>query len=122
MIHTLSLENFDNNINLLVKHLKLNRKLLAYCGEIESSILTNLLRVLKKSPSSDFNSYIKRFQGKYDGSTNINLDDLMRKIVMKYESLVKDGQWYAKYEKDIEILALTSQIQKLNILFAEQLK
>ena len=46
----------------------------------------------------------------------------MRKIVMKYESLVKDGQWDAKYEKDIEILALTSQIQKLNILFAEQLK
>ena len=37
MIHTLSLEKFANNINLLVKSLKLNCKLLASYGEIESS-------------------------------------------------------------------------------------
>ena len=39
-----------------------------------------------------------------------------------YESLVKDGQWDTKSEKDVEILALTSQIQELEILFTEQLK
>ena len=90
MIHMLSLEKFDNNIKLLVKALKVNLNLLASCGESESSILTNLLKVLKKSPSSEFNSYIGRFQEKYDHGTNIDLDDWMRKIVMKYESLVED--------------------------------
>ena len=92
MIHTLSLEKFDNNIKSLVKALKGNRKLLASCGESESSILANLLRVLKKSPSSEFNSYIGRFQGKCDDGTNIALDDFMRDIVIKYEPLVEDGQ------------------------------
>ena len=43
-------------------------------------------------------------------------------IIMKYESLVKDGQWDTKSKKDVEILALTSQIQELEILFAKQLK
>ena len=46
----------------------------------------------------------------------------MRNIIMKYESLVEDGQWDTKSEKDVEILALTGQIQELKILFAEQLK
>ena len=46
----------------------------------------------------------------------------MRDIVMKYESLVEDGQWDTKSEKDVEILALTSQIQELDILLDEQLK
>ena len=52
MIHTLSLEKFDNNIKSLVKALKLNCKLLSSCGESNSSILSNILRFLKKPPSS----------------------------------------------------------------------
>ena len=107
MIHTFSLDNFDNNIKSLVKALRGNRKLLASCVESESSMITNLLRVLKKSPSSKFNSYIGWFQEKYDNSTNIDLDDFMRNIVMKYESLVEDRQWNTKPKKDVEIIALT---------------
>ena len=78
--------------------------------------------MLKKSPSSEFNSYIGCFQDKYDDGTNIDQDDFMRDIIIKYDSLVEDGQWDTKSKKDIDILALTSQIQELNILFAEQLK
>ena len=46
----------------------------------------------------------------------------MRKIVMGYEPLVEDGQWDTKSEKDVDILALTIQIQEFKILFSEQLK
>ena len=106
----------------MVKALKGNCKLLASCGESESSILANLLRVLKKPPSSEFNIYIGRFQEKYDDGTNIGLDDFMREIVMKYESLVEDRQRKTKSEKDVKIIALTSQIQEINTLFAENLK
>ena len=118
MIHTLSLENFDNNIKSLVKSLKVNFKLLASWGESKSSILANLLRVLKKYPSYEFNSYIGRFQDKYDDGTNIDLDNFMHDIVVKYESLVEDGQWDTKSKKDANMLALVSQIQELNTLFA----
>ena len=85
MIHTLSLENFYNSIKSLVKALKGNCKLLASCGESEYSILANLLRVVKKYPSSEFNSYIGRFQDKYDDGTNIDLDDFMRGTILNYE-------------------------------------
>ena len=68
MIHMLSLEKFENNIKSLVQALKGNRKLLVSCGESESSIIANLLRVLKKPPSSEFNSYIRRFQDKSKNS------------------------------------------------------
>ena len=122
MIHKFSLEKFDNNVKSLVKALKENCKLLASCRESESSILENLLRVLKKSPSSEFNSYIGRFQDKYDNRTNLDLDEFMRDIVIKYESIVEVRQWNTKSEQDVEILTLTIQIQELNILFAEQLK
>ena len=122
MIHTISLEHFDNNIKLLVKALKVIYKLLASSGETKSSILANILGVLKKSPSSGFNSYIGRFQGKYDDGTNIDLDNFMRNIVIKYESFVEDWQWNTRSEKYVEILALTIQIPELKILFAEQLK
>ena len=96
MIHTISLEKFDNNIKSLFKTFKWDCRVLASCGEIESWILANLLIFLKKSSSSEFNSYIGCFQEKYDNGTNIDLDDLMREIVMKYESLVEDGQWGTK--------------------------
>ena len=101
MIHTLSLEKFDNNIKSLVKALKVNRKLLASCGENESPILANLFRVLKKFPISEFNGYIRCFQDKYDDGTNIDLDNFMHDIIMKYESLAKDGKWDTKSEKDV---------------------
>ena len=91
MIHMLSLEKFDNNIKLLVKDSNGNCKLLASCGKIESSILANLLRVLKKSPSSEFNIYVGLFQNKYDDGREIDLDNFMRDIVMKYESFGEDG-------------------------------
>ena len=111
MIHTLSLKKFDNNIKSLVKALKGNCKLLASCGESESSILENLLRVIKKFPSSKFRRYIGRFQDKYNHGTNIDLNDFMSDIMVKYESVVEDRQWKKKTGKDVEILALTSQIQ-----------
>ena len=117
MIHTFSLEKFDKNTKSLVKYLKGNRNLLKPCGESESSILANLPRVKEKSPSSEFKSYIGRFQEKYDDGTNIDLENFMRGIVMKYESLVEDRQWDTKSEKDAKILALTIQIQELKILF-----
>ena len=44
----------------------------------------------------------------------------MYDIVVKYESLVEDGQWGIKSEKNVDILSLTSQIQKLKILFPKQ--
>ena len=84
----LSLKHFDNNIKSLFKSLKINCNLLASCRESESSIIANLLIVLKKFTSSDFNSYIGNFQGKYDDGTNIDLDNFMCNIVVKYESLV----------------------------------
>ena len=104
----ISLEKLDNNIKSLVKALKENHKLLESCGENESSIISNISRVLKKSPSSEFNSYIRRFQVKYDDDTNIDLDNFMRDIVMIYELLVEDRQWDTKSLKDVRILALTS--------------
>ena len=39
---------------------------------------------------------------------------------MKYESLVKDGKWDTKSEKDVKILSLNRQIKELNIIFAKQ--
>ena len=44
----------------------------------------------------------------------------MRDIVIKYESLVEDGKWDTRSEKDSEILAFNGQIQELKILFDEQ--
>ena len=108
MIHTLYLEIINNKINALVKDLKWNLKLLVSCGESEPSILANLFRVLKKSPSSEFNTYIGQFQDKYDDGTNTDIDDFMRDIVVKYKSLVEGEQRDIKPEKYAEILGLTS--------------
>ena len=44
----------------------------------------------------------------------------MHNIIIKYEPLVEDGQWDTKYEKYVDILALTSHIQELKILFSKQ--
>ena len=65
---------------------------------------------MKKFPSSKFNSYIGQFRDKYKNGADIDPNDFMRYIVIKYESLVEDGQWDTKSEKYVEILALTSQI------------
>ena len=41
-------------------------------------------------------------------------------ILIKYEQLVDDKNWCTKSEMYVGILALTSQIQELKILFAKQ--
>ena len=96
----------------MVKDLKGNRKILASCGEIESSILADLLIVLKKYPKSEFNCYIIRFQNKYDDGTNIDRDNLMREIVITYESLVEDGQWDTIFLKKLRSLLSLARFKK----------
>ena len=39
---------------------------------------------------------------------------------MKYESLVEDGEWDTKSEKNVDVLALTSQIRERKILLAKK--
>ena len=82
-------------------------------------MLAKLLWVLKKTRSSKFNIYIRRFQEKYNNSTNIDIDEFMCNTDDKYELLVDDGQWDTTSENYVEILALISQIQELKILLAK---
>ena len=44
----------------------------------------------------------------------------MRNIVIKYGLIAEDGKWDTKSEKDVNIIALTIQIQELNFLFSKQ--
>ena len=124
-IHTMTLQDYDYDVEKLIKEVKNNIRILSSNGESETSILSNLLRVLKETPCNGFNNFIGRKQDIFDDGETIPLGPFMKTCVTKFKAFREDGEWTTKSKKqktckeDSEILALKSEISNLKALVSQ---
>ena len=125
-MHTLNLDQFNYDINKFIDSVVDNKAILESCGETDNSIASNLFRILGTAPCDEFKTWMLAHQTAYYDGKPFDLDNFMTSCKNKYTNYVADGLWRSskktKYEleKDSEIVALNSKIDKLEQLLYAQ--
>ena len=126
-MHTLSLDQFDYDINKFIDTVVDNKAILESCGETDNSIASNLFRILGAAPCEELKTWMLGHQNTYDDGGEFDLDNFMTSCKNKYSNYMADGLWKSTrktkkdLEKDSEIVALTSKIDRLEqLLFAKK--
>ena len=126
-MYTLTLEQFDYNINKFIDTVVENKAVLESCGETDNSIASNLFRILGTAPCDEFKTWMLGHQTSYDDGAVFDLDNFMTSCKHKYTNHVADGLWKSSkttkkdLEKESEIVALNSRFDNLEkLLYAQK--
>jgi len=80
-------------------------------GEITQDLLANLFKAYKAVTDREFVTYIHKKEDKYEEGVNIDTDTLMLQADNKFKTMFQ--AWNAPSPEEEKILALETQIQKL---------
>ena len=122
--HTITLSDFDFNVDKLITHIQQNLRVLTSSGESDRSIAANLFRILKVAPCAEFCSWVVQKQTIWDEGGPFDLENFMKNAKSKYNHYVQDKLWnktkmMTDIKKETDIVALTSKIDRLEALLAK---
>ena len=122
--HTISLSDFDYNVDKLITHIQQNLRVLTSSGESDRSIAANLFRILKVAPCDEFCSWVVQKQTIWDEGGPFDLENFMKNAKSKYNHYVQDKLWnknktMTDIKKETDIIALNSKIDRLEALLAK---
>ena len=123
--HTLTLAEYDNDVDKLITSVEENNAVLEACGQEDKAVAANLFRILKEAPCREFVDWVLSKQTSWDeGVNNFDLENFMKNAKTKYHNFVADGLWKKKktaddVKKESEIVALTATVAELKALMAQ---
>jgi len=82
-------------------------------GEMSNDLLANLFKAYKAMSDQEFVSYIRKKEDEYEEGVEINPDALMLLTDNKFKTFKQADTWNAPSPEEEKILALETQIQKL---------
>jgi len=82
-------------------------------GETTQDLLANLFKAYKAVTDHEFVTYIHKKEDNYEEGVNINTNTLMLQVDNKFKTMFQAKTWNAPSPKEEKILALETQIQKL---------
>ena len=118
MIHTMTLNQFGHDVKLLLQSVINNRKILQSSGISDSSIASNLFRVLRESHNEEFNAFIGRKQDIYDEGTPFDFETFTKATMQKYNALLADKKWKTKPIRNDHMVALEAKVTNLEAQLA----
>ena len=75
--HTITLSDFDYNVDKLITHIQQNLRVLKSSGESDRSIAANLFRILKIAPCAEFCSWVVQKQTIWDEGGPFGLENFI---------------------------------------------
>ena len=122
--HTITLADFNYNVDKLITHVQQNLRILTSSGETDRSIAANLFRILKVAPCAEFCSWVVQKQTAWDKGVAFNLENFMKNAKSKYNHYVQDKLWLKSktitdVKKETDIVALNTKTDRLEALLAQ---
>ena len=107
-------QQVEYNVTKLVDHtIDLLNELEARGAETHD-LLDTLFRTFKKAPNEEFTDYIRQKKNSWEaGDIELDPEELLELADMKYRTLSENKEWNAPSEETAKILALETQIAKL---------
>ena len=104
-----------SNIDIFNDYVRANIDGLAARGEASQDLISNLFRGYEAASDQDFKDFIKRKKDAYTkNEEEITPEDLMVKASFKYNALKNSGLWNKASEDQERIIALETQLAKIN--------
>mmetsp|Transcript_13527 Transcript_13527/g.16566 ORF Transcript_13527/g.16566 Transcript_13527/m.16566 type:complete len:395 (+) Transcript_13527:295-1479(+) len=112
-----SLDAYASSVNSDIASInqcvKLNYKGIKARGERCDDIMSNLFKGYLCITDKDFVSYIKLKKNEYDDGADLSPERLMQLALNKYKILTTKEMWGAPSSKEVQITALSAQVQGL---------
>ncbi len=102
-----------SNIKQFNKYIKVNWEGLKACGESCDDLMINPFKGYQSASDREFICYIKQKWDAYDNGGDIQPEALMTLALNKYKTLLKQDMWNAKLEEQEQIMALTTELDKI---------
>ena len=123
--HTMTLAEYDYDVNKLISGIEDNNKVLTACGQEDKALTANLFRILKDDPCQEFVDWVLAKQTTWDEGATFDLQNFMRNAKTKYNNYVADGLWKRKktatdIKKESDVVALTASVARLEALLAQK--
>ena len=103
----------NSNITMFNEYVNQQRIGLQVRGGVTHDLLTNLWKAYTNVSDNEFVQYIKRKKDAYDDGTEITEDSLMTDAENKYKTLLIENKWNSLSPEQTQIVALASQVHKL---------
>jgi len=112
-LHTMTLKDYNNNVEKVVSEMEHKIKILSCGGEEPSSVFADIFRIFSKSNNEEFRSLVQQYSRLYDEGNTYEYDWLLNTLVTKYKQLVMEGEW--KEEKETpDFVAMLNKVQQEN--------
>ena len=105
----------DSNVELFNQYVKAQIKSLLARGETSSDLFINLLKGYKEANDVEFLDFIRRKENSYEEGEDITPNNLMADALVKYKARKLVDKWSAPTKEQGQILALTAQLEKLQL-------
>jgi len=112
-LHTITLKEYNNNVEKLVNDMESKIKTLSVGGEQPNSIFADIFRIFSKANNAEFRSLVLQYSRLYDEGTEYEYDWLLNIFVTKYKQLVSEGEWKEE-DNESKFVTMIQQIQKEN--------
>ena len=112
-LHTITLKNYNNNVEKLVNDMENKIKILSVGGEQPNSIFADIFRIFSKADNAEFRSMVHQYSRLYDEGVEYESDWMLNVFVTKYKQLVLEGDWKDE-DKESTFVAMLQQVQKEN--------
>lgn len=103
----------DSNIETFNQYVKVNRDGLLARGERTDDLMINLFKAYLTASDKAFVDYMKRKKDEYDDGADIGVEQIMGLALNKYKILSDAGEWNALTAEQQQIVALSSQLNKM---------
>ncbi|KAL7573662.1 hypothetical protein ACA910_008349 [Epithemia clementina (nom. ined.)] len=110
----LQLDHYGGDITKFNHWVKLQVEKLAARGQEASDLLTYLWKACAHAPDPKFIKYIDDLKDEYeDGRANYTTQEVMTLAENKFKSPIQTGEWAKPSDEQVEIVALTAQVETL---------
>lgn len=113
-IRACKLSNFGNNVHEMLNNISSLKEQIEDQGGTHDDIIYDTFAALMTSKNERYCTFISNLQDEWDtGAKDYTLESLSEKCVVKYNNMVKAETWNRTTAKDSKIVALTTQVEKL---------
>ena len=107
------LAHFNHNVKEMLDHIQALMQKIEDLNGHHEDLVFDTFKAQKMTKNSDFLSFVNIKKDCWDTGNDITFDTLATDAMMKYNNLVKEKTWDTNITKDSKIVALTTQVEKL---------
>jgi hypothetical protein len=107
------LANYNHDVGKMLDQMETTYNEILRSNSTHQDYLRDVFRALLSGKNDIFTQYIQREKDDWETGKSVDVDDLMKEAIAKYNNMVKQKQWNKNNSSNSKIVALATQVKAL---------